>query len=246
MLRITFMLMSLVAVVGVSVLASASASAIGRIGACETVSVVGSGQWNDAECTSLGGSKEWSTKEITSGEEKGTGGEAVLTSEIGGAEVIITCAKGKTTSTIEAAGAAKGEATFEECAVGNSKEKFVNCEVPTILVKFTSQLTEEESELRNEFKPGEEGGKRFTTIAIKNKSEKICTVKGNFAVEGFAIALVPNANVLKLAHLFDFSLADNKHLLLAGKSATLSTSFNVYALRGIAPRSRFVRWDILR
>ena len=77
---------------------------------------------------------------------------------------------------------AKGEATFEGCAVGNAKEKFVNCEVPNIKVKITSQVTEEENEakekeLRVEFKPAEENSKKekiFTEIAIKNKSEKSC------------------------------------------------------------------------
>jgi hypothetical protein len=245
MLRITFMLMSLAAVVGASALASASASAIGRVGACETVSVAGSGQWNNAECTEPGGSKEWSTKEVTSGELKATGGVATLKGEIAKAEAIITCAKSKTLGEIEAAGAAKGETVFEECEVGNSKEKFVNCEVPNIKVKFKSQLTEEEGELRDEFKP--QTGTEFTTIKINNKGENVCIVKGTFKVEGFAIALVPNADVFKYLHLFDFSLADNStHLTLGGKTASFTTSISVYLLRGIAPRSRFVVWDLLR
>ncbi len=246
MLRIaTFMLMSLLAVVGVSAIASASASAIGRIGACETVSVAGSGQWGNAECTEPGGSKEWSTKEVTTGELKATGGIATLKSEIAKAEVIITCAKSKTLGEIEAAGAAKGETTFEECEVGNSKEKFTSCEVPNILVKFKSQLIEEGSELRNELKP--RTGTEFTSIKINNKGEKVCIVKGTFKVEGFAIALVPNADILKYLHLFDFSLADNStHLTLGGNSASFTTSISVYLLRGIAPRSRFVAWDLLR
>jgi hypothetical protein len=254
MSRIRLILMSLFAVVAVSALASASASAIGHVGVCEEASVAGKGLWNNAECTEFGGSKEYETKEVTSGELKGTGGEAVLSGELAGAEVIITCAKGKTFGEVEAAGAGKGEATFEECAVGNAKEKFANCEVPNITVKTTSQVTEEENEakekeLRVEFKPAGENSKKekiFTEVVIKNKSEKICAEKGSFPVAGFAIALLPRVLALRYALLLDFSLADNHHLTLGGHPATLSTSITQYLLRASRSGSRFVPWHIYR
>jgi hypothetical protein len=246
LLRIRFILLSLFAIAAVSVLASASASAIGRVGACETASVIGGGQWSNSECTLTSGAKEYETKEITSGTEKGTGGEAVLTSELGGAEVSIICAKGKSTNEIEPGGATgSGEATFETCTVGNSKERFVTCEVPNVLVKFTSQLIEQASELRAELKPNEEGKTRFTNIVIKNKGSETCLVKGTFPVTGTAFALIPNANTLKILHLLDFSLADNKSLKLNGKAATLSTSISINVLRGTGALSRYVPFDIL-
>jgi hypothetical protein len=248
MLHMRLLLLGVVALLVVGAVASSSASAIGHVGACEVASVAGGGQWGNAECTELGGSKEFETKEVTSGELKGTGGEAVLESEIAGAKISVICAKGKTTGEIEAAGAAKGEATFEECTVGNSSERFVNCEVPNIKVKAKSQVIEEESQLREEFKPNEEveGKKIFGTIIIKNKGEKVCAQKSSgLRVEGFAIALLPTAG-LRLGLLFDFSLADNHHLTLGGKPASLTTSITYYLLRSTRLGSRFVPWHIYR
>jgi hypothetical protein len=243
MLRIRFILMSLFAVVAVSALASASASAIGRLSVCEKASVAGGGQWNNPECTSLGGSKEYETKEETTGELKGTGGVATLKGEIAKAEVIITCAKSKITGVVEAAGAAKGESVFEECGVGNSKEKFVNCEVPNIKTPFKSQLIEEGGELRDEFK-GTEAGGRFTTVKINNKGEKTCLEKGSFEVTGTTAATLPRNDIYLLGHLFDF-IATIGNLHFGGSPATFVSSIFVFLLRTVGLSSYFVAWSLL-
>ncbi len=235
--------MSLFVVAAVSALASTSASAIGKLSVCEKASTAGAGQWKNAECTEAGGSKEFETKEETTGELKGTGGESTLKGKIGAAETIITCAKSKITGTVEAAGAAKGEAVFEECGVGNSKEKFVNCEVPNIKVAFKSQLIEEGGELRDEFKGAEAGGK-FTSIKINNKGEKSCIEKGSFEVNGTTAATLPRNDIYLLGHLFDF-IATIGHLTFDGNAATFVGSFFVFLLRTVNLSSYFVGWSLL-
>ncbi len=235
MSRIKLILLSMLALVAISALASASASAtVPLFLTCLNVGS-GKGQWEDAACSKAKTGGGWETSAVTTALEiSGTGGVAKLKSELLGAEILITCTKNTIVSAVsdlEAEGKSKGEVTFEECKVGNSKETFVNCEVPNIKFKFTDQLILVGTEVKDEFKGVEKEGTQFVEISIKNKEEKACTQKGKFPVTGTQIALLPEPTVFKHLHLLDFSTADSS-LTFNTKPATFEGSDEIYLLSG--------------
>ena len=235
MSRFKLIMMSVAAVALVGAFSSASAMAAPHFSTCLNVGS-GKGQWEDSACSKAKSGGGWETSAVSSSlEASGTGGVAKLKSELLSAEILITCNKNTITSAatfLETEGKSKGEVVFEECKVGNSKETFVNCEVPNIKFKYTDQLVlNSEGIVQDEFKGVEKEGTQFVEISIKNKEAKSCTQKGTFPVTGTQLALLPEPHVFKRLHLLNFSTADS-HLTFNGKSATFEGNDEIELLSG--------------
>jgi hypothetical protein len=245
LLRMQFMLLSVVAMLVAGAFASASASATTpSVNICVESATAGGGQWNNNECSSAGGSKEFETKEAPVGTDiSATGGVATLDGELGSVKVIITCVKSKTTGEIKSLTDTEGEVTFEECEIEafnnetKTFQKLTTCEVPNIKFRFLSTLLEEGGVTKELFK-GTLSEEKFVEIAIKNKSGESCIEKGTFPVKGTQIALIPNAGVLKLCHLLDFSKADSK-LTFDGAKAEFETTVELLLLLTTRTTSRY-------
>jgi len=220
MSRFRLIMMSVVAMFAVGAFASASASAITPV-FLVCLEKAGSGtKFEDRNCSKESGSGKFELVEISEFlKANGTSGISKLKGELAGAEILITCKKDKFTGEIGPKGLTKGEVTYEECEVGNSKEKFTNCEVPNIKFKFIDQLIENsKSEVEDEFKP--EKGSIFVEIVIKNKGELVCAQKGTDKVEGTQNAEVEQPSTgAKLLRELTFKPSGSK-LTFAGKPAT--------------------------
>jgi hypothetical protein len=230
MSRIRLILLSLGAVAAtavVGVFATASASAITPV-FLVCLEKSGSGiKYEDRNCSKESGSGKFELVEVTSALEfNGTSGVATLKSKLLGAEIRITCQKDITTGEIEAKGLSLGTDLFDECTVGNSKETFVNCEVPSIQVNFRDQLIlNSKDEVEDEYAPKE--GEDFTSISIKNKSEKPCTEKGTFPVKGTQDAEIEQPSTgAKLLRNFKFSFSGSK-LTFNGETAEFENKVSI-------------------
>jgi hypothetical protein len=127
-----------------------------------------------------------------------SGGSATLKSSLFKIEILITCKKNVLKGEIETEGKSKGEIIFEECSIGNSKEKFTNCEVANIKIKARDQLVENtKSVIEDEFLPE---SKSLAEVVIKNSGEKTCAEKGNFLVEGTQSCELPHSEELIVEH----------------------------------------------
>jgi hypothetical protein len=177
-------LAALAATALVGALASASASAITPV-FLVCLEKAGSGKkFEDRNCSKESGLGKFELVEVTEFlKANGTGGVAKLATKLAGAELVITCKKATGTGEFGPKGLSRGEVSYEECALGNSKEEFVSCEVPNIKFKIIDQLVENaKGEVEDEIKP--EKGNLLVEIELKNKGSKTCAEKGKFTVEG--------------------------------------------------------------
>ena len=229
MSRIRLILLSmgaLAATAVVGVFATASASAITPV-YLVCLEKSGSGKkFTEAACKTESSSGKFELVPVASSlPYNGTSGISKLSGTIDGEAVIITCQKNIDTGEIGPEGLSKGTTLFDECSVGNSKETFANCEVPSITVTYRDQLIENSSkEIEDELAP--EKGTNFVEIVIKNKPEKTCTVKGTFPVTGTQDAKLKEATVAKLLRILEFKPSGSK-LKLGGETATFETTVSL-------------------
>lgn len=229
MSRIRLILLSLgalaaTAVVGVFTAASASAITPVYLVCLEKS---GSGKkYEDRNCSKENGSGKFELVEVTEFlKYNGTSGVSTLSSTIDGQAIVITCKKNIDTGEIGPKGLSVGTTLFDECSVGNTKETFTSCEVPSITVSYRDQLIENSSkEIEDELKP--EQGNIFATIVIKNVTGKTCTVKGTFEVTGTQDAKLKEATVAKLLRILEFKPSGSK-LKLAGEKAEFETTVSL-------------------
>jgi len=208
MLRITFILMSLFAVVGVSAIASTSALAAPHFLVCLEVAA-GTGSWLDSNCLNAG-KGNWEKKEVTTSLKiEGTSGLSKLSSEIQKVKVVIVCTKDTFKGEIEAGGASKATITYEGCSV----EKSTKCTVPNITANVTDKLIENGAkEIEDEFK---EVGGEFATVRIEG-----CTgLEGKYKVKGTQKCLLPEGTVFKRLHNIECKTTGSS-LTLEGVPAT--------------------------
>ncbi len=209
MLRITFMLMSLVAVVGVSALASASAMAVPHWLVCLKVEA-GKGKFAESECKTEGGNKEWEAKELPSVLKiEGTSGLADLKTEIGSTAVTVTCAKDRITGTIEAPGNSEATIKYEACSIVGAAE----CRVPNITANVLDRLVEKAGVIEDEFYEVPGSGE-FTTVTIE-----VCALKSKTKVTGTQKCGLPEGEVFKRLHEIN-CLASGSTLKFGSKTAT--------------------------
>ncbi len=193
MTRIKLILLSMVAVLGISAMASASASAL------ETRYMVGANEVKGTEKI----------------EAEGTVGPAQLTSVILGEKIVIECTNNKLTgATLEAEGKSKGEILFNKCAVsvitGGKREAQPKCVIKEITFKFTDLLIDGPGGvIEDEFKPST--GENFVTIVIENVSEKeVCTLKGSYETTGSYDAAAPEGELSATEHELLFTSTGSK------------------------------------
>jgi hypothetical protein len=206
-------LAALAATVAVGAFASAAASAH-KVLDCLKVAA-GTGKYEESKCTKGPGSKEWERFEIASQKISGTGGVSTLKTTLAGAEIIVTCKKAGLTGEIETAGTGKGDATLEECSLGNSHETFSSCEVPNTSFELSAQLVGSPVEL--EFKPA--SGSTFVEVTIKNKAGKTCVEKGTYSIDGTQDCVFSNGETFEVKHEVDCKAAGS-HLTFDGNTAT--------------------------
>ncbi len=198
MSRIKLVLLSMVAMFGVSAVGAASASAH-FFAACETRGV-NEGQWSDSECSKAGGSANHTTKELAS---EFIEGESSETAEIGwtiaSTRVTIGCGKTRVSEeegSVEKGGKSKATILYSKCALyetSTGKEN-TKCEVPNITVKVKGEL--EGSPLTIKFGP--ETGSVLTELTIKGA---ICVEKiANAPMEGSMKCELPKAGAFTSLH----------------------------------------------
>ncbi len=165
MTRIKLIMLSMVAVLGVSAVASTSAFAL------ET-------RWT-VEGTTV----------TTETPVEGVVGTAQLNSIILGQKIIIECTENTlSNAAIEKEGKSKGEIKFKKCTVvtvaGGVRGALPKCVVKEpIEFKFLDLLVAGPGGvLEDEFKPST--GEEFVTIHIENKGEEICTLRGVYEATG--------------------------------------------------------------
>ncbi len=223
MSRIRFILLSVMAVVVMSAIASATASAHRYVECLKAEA--GKGTYEESKCEKAKTGGEWEKLEIANVKFTGTGGISKLKSSLLKAEILITCNKAVYAGELETAGAGKGEVTLEECSIGNGKEAFLNCEVPNINFKLRGILVESaKSEIEEEFKPA--SGTTFVELVIKNKGEKSCAEKGTFPVQGTQICEFSSGKIFNVTHEIACKPAGS-HLAFDGEVATFESDRSI-------------------
>lgn len=220
------MLMSLVAVVGVSAIASTSAMAALHYNVCEKVTA-GTGQWNNSECSELGGAKSFATKAVTTVlEVKGTVGISKLKTTIASTKVVIICKTGKVVGEIEGEGKSKATITYENCELENetTKEILTGCPVPNIKAVVADRLTETSGLYEDEFI---EEGKEFAKVVIEK-----CTLKGTFPVTGSQKCMIPSGQAYRLDALLDCEPAGSSLKFNGSTTATYEGSATLLLVDG--------------
>jgi hypothetical protein len=189
MSRIKLVLLSAVAVLVVSALASASASAAPHWLVCKKVAA-GTGKFAEGECKTLGGTGEWEATKMTAILEiEGTSGVSKLKTEIGSTAVTIVCNKDKVAGTVEDPGNSEATITYEECSIENAS----TCKVANIKAEVLDRLIEKGGVIEDEF--FEKAGAGFTTVVITG-----CTLNGSFKVTGTQVCSLPEGEVFKKLH----------------------------------------------
>ena len=210
MLRITFMLMSLVAVVGVSALASASAMAVPAL-----VSLLKSSKQEKENlpkanvrrkvATKNGKLKNFPASLKIRRHERLSGSKT----EIGSTAVTVTCAKDRITGTIEAPGNSEATIKYEACSIVGAAE----CRVPNITANVLDRLVEKAGVIEDEFYEVPGSGE-FTTVTIE-----VCALKSKTKVTGTQKCGLPEGEVFKRLHEIN-CLASGSTLKFGSKTAT--------------------------
>jgi hypothetical protein len=236
MSRVKFLMVLALATCAVTAVASSSALAFRFVERpCEARAIRLQGRlWlNRGECENFEPATEtgtWQHKTALIIIE-GTSGVSKLKGEILGAEALVTCNKDTFTGELEEGGASKGKVIFEECKVGNSKETFVNCEVPNIEFNFKDQLVGSAKPYEDEFKPA--SGELFVEIKIKNKGEKSCLQKGTFPVKGTQTCKLPGQETFSKEHEIKCETSGSKLEFNGKKGATYEGTDKVKSTSGV-------------
>lgn len=215
MTRIRLILLSMVAVLGLSAVVSATASA-----AVETRYFTEAG-------TELAASESIA----------GTVGTAELVTTIAGDKVAIVCAKNTlTNAVVETVGKSKGEIKYEECGElkqtkGGALTTVANCKITIPTFKFLDLLIAGPGgTVEDEFKP--ETGTTFVEIEI-NGTGCNAVFKGKFKAEGTYDASIPKSEDGEVGHLLDFTSTGSKTTFGPAKElATYTNSVSNLLLTG--------------
>jgi hypothetical protein len=222
MSRISFILLSVAAMVFVGAFASASASAHSFL-TCLNVGS-GKGQWSESQCETKLAGGGWETSAIATGTAvEGTSGTSTLKGKLAGEEITIVCKKDTFSGELEKSGESTGKIIYEECSIKNKLgEELTGCEIPNIEFKFKDLLVTDAIDptepIADEFKPLT--GTKFVTIVVKTKSGKTCLEKGEYPVEGTQICLLPGGTSFRRLHEIN--------CLTAGSSLTLNKETATY------------------
>jgi hypothetical protein len=166
-------MLSLLAILATSAVASASASA------AECPDTIKGGDY--AVCVR---SSPTATPKEYEGTLEGTSGTSVLTATVLGVKVKITCTSDKFLDTAEDSGFSKGSITFENCSVTEPK----NCKLPTaqkekIVANFTNQLATPPASPRGVTFTGSGAGEEFTSITLENNGTN-CAIANTYKITG--------------------------------------------------------------
>jgi hypothetical protein len=230
--RIRIMLVSLLAVLAVGAVASASASA-------HTYTICRTGGTEKYETNKCTGPKTAGTFSILPVEltEKysfeGTSGVSKLEGTLAGDRAIIECKKDKITGEIEKEGKSKASViTYEECSlaivVKHVREAETTCKVPNIKTEPLKDLliTGKGIGPEEEFEP--ESGTTFATVVVEG-----CALESREKVTGKQICQLPEATVEKAEHELDCSPTGGS-LDFAGKPASYYGNATVKLTNGAA------------
>jgi hypothetical protein len=156
-------------------------------------------------------------------------GSSAFTATILGVKVLLLSKKSAGSFLIEKEGKGKGTISFTEIAVGEISESgtisaLPRCTVPSISAKFKSNIVEFNGKLAEEYA---EAGSPFASFAIQGLE---CPIKKALSqITGTATAVVPEGEVLKVTHIFEFhptgsGFEGSQHLKLGGEEATMLTN----------------------
>jgi hypothetical protein len=234
--------LSMLAVLTVGVVASASASAHAYFVCKEG----GTEKFTEHLCETKGETGKSSWAKVEGAEElkvEGTSGVSKLTGEISGVKVSIECNKdtfaGEIGGTgLEKGGNGKGEYKFSECKLheitkGRQNSNLPGCTVPTIALSVTDKLITGDNGVseyvEDEFDPtGAEG--LFVEFKITGAT---CALKGIFKVAGSPgqVCALPEANIGKVEHEIVCS-SSGSQLKLNGNPAGLFSTETVKVSSG--------------
>ncbi len=193
MTRIKLILLSMLAVLGLTAVISATASA----------SVVETRFFTEA------GTELAASETIT-----GAVGTAELVTTIAGDKVAIVCTKNSLVSgSVETVGKSKGEIKYEECGElkqtkGGTLTTVANCKITVPAFKFIDLLVAGPGgTVEDEFKP--ETPPTFVEIEI-NGTGCNAVFKGKFKAEGTYVASIPKGEDGEATHLLDFTSTGSK------------------------------------
>ncbi len=156
------------------------------------------------------------TKDV---EASGTGGTVKMGYAVGGTEVQIECKSSTVANTLEIGGKSSGEYVFEGCKA----PAFPTCSVASVPYKASGSLAGVKGALTDEILTHEPSGVLFY-LNIKNAGEKVCTIKGDWAVEGEYSCTLSGIETEATEH--DFA-CKGEHLAIDKAKLTLSYSNNL-------------------
>jgi hypothetical protein len=197
-------IMSVLAVAGVSMAISSTASAFSYHipGPCVQKTPKQVERYLTQEnCERQVGSKRegtWEFKEAI-GKVKGTSGISRLESKLAGKAITIRCGKDKFSGTLEESGASKATIEYEECSLEGAS----GCVVPPITAKVLDRLVESEKATADEF--FEKEGEGFATVVVE-----VCALKSSSKVTGAQICALPKGTELAVKHKIECATSGSK------------------------------------
>ena len=230
MSRFKLVLLSMLAMLALGSVASASASAHRFVNSqCVPYTNALIAWETKAKCVAqnpAGGDaiKNWELEGIAAAKVEGTSGESILEGEVALVKVFIKCNKDTFSGELEATGASKGKVEFTECRVVNKKgNQIENCKVKEpIEFKFKDQLVS--SPVEDEFKPA--AGAIFVEITMEAEAGGVCAISGTYKVEGTQTCKLPSAGTLQAEHEIVCEPSGSS-LKFAGNPATFTSTEKV-------------------
>jgi hypothetical protein len=216
--RLKVLLVSLLAVLAISAVASGSASAHG-FWICKEG---GTEKYTEHLCKTKAETGKWSYLPVEGAEVfkfEGTSGVSKLESTLSGTRVIIECKKDKITGELEAGGKTKNTViVYEECklfTVAKYIKTLTTCVVPNITTSKLNDLlvTGKGIGPEDEFEPAEAGGP-FAKVVVEG-----CALTSTESVLGKQICQLPEATVGLVEHELECSPSGGA-LTFGGKPAS--------------------------